>query len=148
MSKSRLKRYQSLGNQYPRLTLTGRHYLKYRDDGEGGSVLAVAPEAGDVRFYLHDDLAGSGRMRGDYEGLGVAGYLKLEVHNGKDWCLLRMDDFFPDRAHHFSKKERPIDTHAICVPRMEEAKGVKLLRTYREHYSREDSDENTGDSDA
>ena len=143
MSKSRKKNYQSKfqseGNPFPRLTITGRILLKYRTDGENGSELkGGAAQSGDLRFYLHDDLAGAGRGRGDYEGIGYAGYLKLEVHDGKEWRLLRMDDFFPDRSHHFSRMERPIDTFVVCSERMESEKGTRLERTYREHYARED----------
>jgi hypothetical protein len=140
MSKARLKRYQSQGNVFPRLTLTGRVLLKYMDDGEEGSELRSPLEPGDVRFYLHDDLNGSGRLHGDYDGYGIAGYLKLEVYDGKDWRLVKMDDFYPDRAHHFSKKERPYDTYLMCRERMVEAKGQKLMRTYREHYALEEGE--------
>ncbi len=123
----RVKRYRTLGNQFPTLELTGRVLLRHRDEE---SELA----RGDVRFYVHDSLSGPPLKQGDYESTGRAGYLKAEVHDGKEWRFLVMEDFFSDRLHHFVKRERPIDTYANCRERMEDMKGRMLQRIYREHY--------------
>ena len=123
------KRYQSKGNTYPTITLTGRSYLLHRYENDGAPL-----EKGDVLFYLHTDTIGREQDNPGYEDVGGAGYLKAMVYDGKDWQYLIMDDVFAEREHHFSKKERPLDTYAICAEVVKEAAGTVLQRTYRLHY--------------
>lgn len=129
-STPRLKRYRTEGNQFPKLPLTGRVLLRYRDE-------EMDLQPGDLRFYVHEVLSGGPPLaHGDYESLGRSGYIKAEVYDGREWRLLVMDDFFEDRLHHFGKRERPIDTYGLCRERMESLGGTALQRIYREHYER------------
>ncbi len=128
--RARKKRYQSEGNPFPPITLTGHVHLKYEDEYTG-----EPQKRGDIRFYLHDDATNKERTQGDYYTLGHAGYLKAEVFDGKKWCLVVMDDLFPDKIHHFTKKEQPAATYLVCEEAMKPFQGRQLERIYREHYA-------------
>ncbi len=130
MGHKRKLRYQSKGNQYPTLELTGRSYLlheesTYHDDGL---------QKGDVLFYLHGDTAGRERDDPKYDLTGGAGYLKAMVYDGKDWQFMLMDDIFAGREHHYAKTERPLDTFSVCKEIILASKGTVMQRKYRQHY--------------
>lgn len=110
------------------LRLTGRCYLRYVDGEE------TVIETGDMAFYLSTER--DGRLpAGHYDVTGYAGYFKAEVYDGKGWHLLALEDFFPDREHHFTKTERPMDTYRLCTERMQDFAGRTVAQTYREHYA-------------
>lgn len=132
MSKSNKVRYKSLGNQFPTITMTGKVVLRELD--KEGQEIKTVNEKGDLRIHLSTDSMTYNLHLGDYEAMGLEGYLKASVWDGKDWKPLSLEEFFLDREHYYGKRERPIDTCRICVPELEKAKGTVLARTYREHY--------------
>jgi len=130
MPVRRKKRYQTKGNIYPPLVMTGRCTLLHHDETYGESL-----QAGDVQFYMHSDTTHREKDDPQYEYIGGSGYLKADIYDGRDWQFLIMDDLFSNREHHFSKKERPLDTYAICADIIAENNGTVLHRTYRRHYT-------------
>ena len=129
MSKRNKLRYQSRGNQYPAITMTGRVFLRHRDEEE----LAKAGK-GDLQVFLSTDALLGNIHIGDYEAMGLEGYLKADVHDGKDWKPMSLEEFFPGREYYFGKRERPIDVYLLCLATLQKHKGTALMRTYREHY--------------
>jgi hypothetical protein len=128
MGKKNKVRYHSHGNPFPKLTMTGKLFLRHRDE----EVMAAA-EKGDLQVYISTDSLLGGR-RGDYDAMGHEGYLKADVFDGKGWKPLSLEEFFSDREYYFGKRERPSDTYALCHPILVKAAGTLLMRTYREHY--------------
>lgn len=126
-TKHNKKRYQSTPKPTKLLTLTGVVFLMYREE-------EIDPKPGDLILFPSCDELHTLRM-GDYGNTGVSGYFKADIYDGKDWCPLLINDFFPDREHHFSKYERPIDTFALCEEKFIACKGTQVKRTYREHYT-------------
>ena len=130
MGKARKKTYQSKGNTYPTLTLSGNSYLLHHyENGE------EPLHAGDTLFLLFVDSDGRDQDNPGYEETGGTGYLKAMVYTGKDWQYLVMDEIFTGREQHFSKKERPLDTFHRCAEVVKQAAGTILQRTYRSHYA-------------
>lgn len=125
MGKRNKIRYTSKGNPFPPIILTGRVAIKYRE--------TQSPEKGDLRLYMNTD-SNAAIEPGLYENIGLDGYLKAEVWDGKGWCPVSLEEFFTDREYYFSKYDRPIDTMAVCLPILLPFAGRSLLRTYREHY--------------
>lgn len=132
MTKRNKLRYKSQGNTFPTITMTGNISLRLFD--EEGNEIMETPEKGDLQIFLSTDSHVIPEARGDYESIGLEGYLKANVFDGKGWKPLSLEEFFPDREHYFSKRERPIDTYHMCLPRLETTGGTVLARTYREHY--------------
>lgn len=129
MTKSNKIRYKSKGNQFPRITMTGRVFLRHRDyEILGGAV------KGDIEVFLSTDSFKFNNHIGDYDAMGLEGYLKADVFDGKGWKPLSLEEFFPHREQYFGKRERPSDTFTLCLPIFEALKGTELIRTYREHY--------------
>lgn len=89
---------------------------------------------GDLQFFMFSCTLGRKEDEPGYEYVGGSGYIKARVYDGKDWQPLIMDDLFPDRIHHFSKKEMPLDTFLLCRDRVAELAGTPLQRGYRQHY--------------
>lgn len=130
MSSNRVKkRYQSKGNTYPVIALTGRSYLLHHHEGYEELL-----EKGDVLFYLYSDTARRERDDPGYESTGGSGYLKADLYDGRNWQPLVMDDLFTDKEHHFSKKERPLDTYFRCAETITALQGTIMQRGYRSHY--------------
>jgi hypothetical protein len=121
--------YQESGSAYPTLILTGRSFLLHEEETEKEEL-----QRGDVLFYLFGDTAGRDRDNPLYDQLGGAGYLKAMVYDGKDWQFLLMDEIFAHREHHYSKKELPLDTYAVCKEVIANHAGLELERRYRQHY--------------
>jgi hypothetical protein len=136
MASKRKLRYQSKGNQYPTLQLTGRSFLLHFQEAEAANLLK-----GDALFYLHGDSAGRERDNPLYEEVGGAGYLKAMVYDGKEWQFLLMDDIFAGREHHYAKKERPLDRFFLCEEVIAKNAGLQLQRKYRQHYEPLPADE-------
>ncbi len=132
MSKKNKIRYASKGNQFPTLTLTGTVVLREFD--EYGQEIMGTPAKGDMQIYLSTDSMAYNEHIGDYEAIGLEGYLKAAVFDGKGWKPLSLEEFFPKREYYFGKRERPIDTYNMCLPALLKTKGTVLARTYREHY--------------
>jgi hypothetical protein len=132
MSKGNKLRYKSKGNQFPAITMTGNVCLREFD--EYGEEIIASAEKGDLQIFLSTDSLVFNEHKGDYEAIGLEGYLKANVYDGKGWKPLSLEEFFPDREHYFSKRERPIDTYHMCLPAFRKTKGIVLSRTYREHY--------------
>lgn len=122
-------RYQSKGNTYPPILMSGAVFLKYEDE----EAITKAAK-GDIFLYLDSDGKSYPLDKGNYWETGSVGYFKAEVFDGKGWKPLNLSDFFEDRTHHFSKTECPIDTYALCKESLVKMGGTKLMRTYREHY--------------
>ena len=78
---------------------------------------------------------------GEYDCTGFSGYFKVDVFEGNVWCPMLINDIFPDRENHFSKTECPIDTYNLCLDILKARAGTTLVRTYREHYVPEESEE-------
>jgi len=129
LSKRNKLRYQSRGNPYPPIALSGRVLLRHHDD----EAIAAAAK-GDIRIYLSTDSIPHNTHIGDYEAMGFEGYLKAEVHDGKGWKVVSLEEFFPGREYYFGKRERPADTYLLCLGTLQAAKGIEVIRTYREHY--------------
>lgn len=129
MTKKNKIRYASKGNPFPRITLTGRVFLRHRDD----DILNEAVK-GDLQVFLSTDTFKYNQHIGDYDAMGLEGYLKADVFDGKGWKPISLEEFFPNREQYFSKRERPSDTFTLCEPMLVALKGVELMRTYREHY--------------
>jgi hypothetical protein len=129
MSKRNKLRYQSKGNVFPTITLTGKIFLRHRDE-----EILSSREKGDLLVFLNTDILLGNKNIGDYEAMGLEGYLKADVFDGKSWRPLSLEELFPAREYYFGKRERPIDTFMFCLPTLEAAAGTILMRTYREHY--------------
>jgi hypothetical protein len=129
MSKKNKVRYSSKGNQWPQIPISGRIFLRHRDD----DILGQAVK-GDMLVFLSTDAFKFNLHIGDYEAMGLEGYLKADVFDGKGWKPLSIEEFFLHREQYFNKRERPCDTFAICEPILKAAAGKMLMRTYREHY--------------
>ena len=127
--------YQSKSVPRIPIMLSGEVYLRYVDDGA-----LEKPSKGDLMVYPYEEALNGARL-GRYEETGFSGYFKVDVFDGKKWCLVLLNDIFPERENHFSKKERPIDTYALCKPILQNMKEKTLLRTYREHYAPEGGEE-------
>ena len=155
MTKRNKVRYKSQGNQFPSLLLTGKVTRREReqatvndqeedDFAEEDEIpqVAVKPlpiaevqwQKGDVQVFLSTDSNAHPSSVGDFYSIGLSGYLKANVWDGKGWKPLSLEEFFPDRIHYFGKRDRPIDTFAMCCTVFEQMHGVEIVRTYREHY--------------
>ena len=144
MGSKRKKRYQSKGNIYPPLVMTGRCYLMDWEESYLDSL-----QTGDVRFYMAADSMGRDKENPGYDFIGGAGYIKAMIYDGREWQFLVMDDVFTQKEHHFNKKEMPYDTYVICADVIAGLAGAKLYRTYRQHYKlTEDSFERDEDEAA
>ena len=121
--------YQSKGNQFPKILLTGKIFIKDIDD----EVEGVVPVKGDLLLFLKFDLQAHFDTC-DYERLGRAGYVKADIYDGFKFTPLSLEEFFEHREYYFSKKERPLDTTHLCRELLEKFKGRSTLRKYREHY--------------
>lgn len=129
MTKRNKVRYTSKGNTFPRITLTGRVFLRHRDE----DILAEAVK-GDMEVFLSTDTFKFNIQIGDYEAMGLEGYLKANVFDGKGWKPLSLEELFEHREQYFGKRERPIDTFTMCEPLLRAKAGTQIMRTYREHY--------------
>ena len=124
-------RYQSKPVARIEIVCTGNAFLRHVDD----DAIATA-QKGDFQLYAYNEGLNGNRL-GEYEATGLSGYFKIDVYDGKKWCLVLLNDIFPHRENHFSKKEYPIDTYGLCKELVQALKGRILLRTYREHYELE-----------
>ena len=131
MAKRNKLRYQSQGNVFPTIMLTGKFYVRHIDIEADQSLDA---EKGDLHLFLSTDSLLYNTHVGDYEAMGNEGYLKADVFDGRGWKPLSLEEFFPGREQYFGKRERPGDTVAFCKPVFAGLKGVEVMRTYREHY--------------
>ncbi len=111
------------------IIVTGKVFLRYRDDEE-----VTNAQKGDLLIYPENEQLNT-TWQGFYEKTGFAGYFKLDVCDGKNWQPVLLNDIFPEKENHFTRTERSLDTLAICIPMLEKLTGLKLLRTYREHYA-------------
>jgi hypothetical protein len=129
VSKRNKVRYNSKGNPYPRIVMTGRVFLRFRDE----EILGEAVK-GDIQVFLSTDSFKFNIHIGDYDAMGLEGYLKADVFDGKGWKPASIEEFFSHREHYFGKRERPSDTFRMCEPILRACAGTELMRTYREHY--------------
>lgn len=129
MGQKRKKRYKSKPNPWPKIIMTGRAGLKFWDD-----FTLDKNTVGDLQFFMFNCTIGRSEEEPGYDHIGGSGYIKARVYDGKEWQILIMDDLFPERTHHFSKKEMPIDTFILCRDIVAELEGTQLQRTYRMHY--------------
>jgi|GEM_PF-718518 len=161
MTKHNKLRYQSKGNVFPSILLSGKVHLReaekkpviqadyeydYEEEeeetAETEDTFPEIPEPkpeiilqkGDIQIFLSTDNQVYNANVGDFSYIGLEGYLKANVFDGKGWKPLSLEEFFPDREHYFSKRERPLDTFLFCLPTLENSKGIEIVRTYREHY--------------
>jgi hypothetical protein len=132
MAKRNKVRYQVKSKPKVSIIITGTVYLKYIDD-----EAIETPLRGDFLVYPQNDALNTTRQ-GDYESTGFSGYFKVDVFEGNVWCPVLLNDIFPDREHHFSKSECPIDTFQLCGETLVGLAGRSLVRTYREHYELEE----------
>jgi len=129
VAKRNKLRYQSKGNQFPVIIMTGTVYLRHVED----EAIAAAVK-GDIQIYLSTDSLIYNTHVGDYEAMGFDGYLKADLYDGKGWKPLSLEEFFSAREYYFGKRERPIDTYHLCLHTLQAHQGTGLMRTYREHY--------------
>ena len=133
MAKRNKVRYQVKAKPKVSIILTGKLYLKYVDD-----EAMETPLRGDMVVYPQNDALNTTRI-GEYDSTGFSGYFKVDVFEGNVWCPVLVNDIFPDREHHFSKSECPIDTYNLCAEILTALAGRSVVRTYREHYELEDA---------
>lgn len=133
-TKHNKKHYQAAPVRRVAIMLTGKNFLRYRDEEE----IALA-EKGDTLFFPCSD-ALNGVHVGAYDRTGFAGYFKVDVYDGREWRPVILQSLFPGREHYFSKKECSIDTFNLCADIVTRLKGREVVRTYREHYGLEDAD--------
>lgn len=129
MAKKNKKRYQSKGNPYPPFPITGRSFLLHYHESYQDSL-----KKGDMLFYMFSDTTRRNEEEPLYEYIGGAGYLKAKIYDGKEWQLIVMEELLPGKEHHFSKKERPLDTYEICREAIAALEGRLVQRGYRQHY--------------
>jgi len=110
------------------LTLTGKSYLVYIDD----EAMEEA-QTGDLCFYVTGKIIFNDEAK--YYKQGYKGSLKAEVFDGKQWCLLDMEDIFQNGEQNFNKNDLSINTYHNCEEIVEGLAGTILYRTYRNHYS-------------
>lgn len=134
MGKRNKIRYQSTPKEKKTLTLSGQVFLQYVDN----EAIEKA-EKGDVLLYPYNESLNTTRQ-GDYGSTGFAGYFKVDVSDGKQWCLVHTGGLFPHNEHYFAKSECPIDTYNLCAELLRALAGRTLVRTYREHYELEEVD--------
>lgn len=134
MGKRNKIRYQSTPKEKKLITLSGQVFLQYADD----EAIEKA-EKGDLMLYPYNEALHTTRQ-GDYGSTGFSGYFKVDVSDGKQWCLVQTGALFPHNEHHFAKSERPIDTYALCAEIVRGFAGRALVRIYREHYELEEND--------
>lgn len=119
-----------MSEDYKSLTLTGKIYIKDYDDNQ-------SPNKGDLRIYMN--IEKNLLSEDKYNLIGVSGYFKGEVFDGKFWKLIDMEEFFDSREYKFSKQEMPIDTAKLCVSILEDvSKSIVVYRSYRGHFTREE----------
>lgn len=116
-----------MNNDYKTLKATGKVYIKDFNDN-------IQLSTGDMRIYMNID---KNLLSEDkYHSIGVSGYFKGEIYDGKFWKLIDMEEFFDDREYKFSKQEMPIDTANLCVDILSnKSSEINLYRTYRGHYT-------------
>jgi hypothetical protein len=129
MAKHNKVRYKSKGNTFAPLVMTGKVFLRHRDE-----EALMLPEKGDLQIFLSTDTIAYNTNVGNYQAMGFEGYLKADVYDGKRWQPLSLEEFFPGREYYFGKRERPIDTFNLCLDVLQSTQGITLMRTYREHY--------------
>jgi len=129
MAKRNKKRYVVKPIERKSLAISGNVFLQYADE----EAIEQAAK-GDLLCYPYNESLNSTR-RGEYDTTGFSGYFKVDIHDGKQWCLVLVNDIFTEREHHFSKSECPIDTYRLCAEKLRGMAGKLLHRTYREHYT-------------
>lgn len=138
MAKRNKIRYKVNTKEKKTITLTGQVYLEYADE-----EALEHPVRGDLMMYPYNEPLNT-THRGDYSTTGFAGYFKVNVFEGNVWCLVQVNDIFEHQEHHFSKMECPIDTYHLCADILRALAGRKLMRTYREHYTLDDAQDEAG----
>lgn len=133
MGKKNKIRYKAEVKDKKLLTLSGGIFLDNSDEFDAQERFAI----GDIKFYARSTPPG---QQVDYFTTGMSGYFKFDIWDGKQWCLVLLDDIFSKREHHFSKTECPIDTYELVAEIMKGWAGKQLERTYREHYQPAEDD--------
>ncbi len=117
-------------DDYKKIVLTGKVYIKYIDED-------IELNKGDVRLFLNDDSINP--FPGDYEYTGMSGYFKAEVFDGKFWQIINLEEFLENKENRFAKRQRPIETATLLQQILEEEiEGETIFRTYRGHFTREE----------
>ena len=129
MGKRNKVRYVAKPKDRKTLVLTGKVFLKHEDD-EADIDLAVK---GDLLCYPCNELENIIVDTG-YQVRNLSGYFKVDVFEGNVWCLMLVNDIFPENEHHFSKTEYPLDTFNLIGEMLVALEGRTVERTYREHY--------------
>lgn len=116
------------------IVLSGEIGLQYVDDEQLESAAK-----GDLKLFpkcdeLHETYFAQ------YDSTGFAGYFKVDVWDGRQWCPVVLAEIFERKEHYFGKKELPIDCYYLCRDMLQALKGRQLARTYREHYELVDDD--------
>jgi len=136
MSKRKIA-YTSTPKRYVAIELTGNIYLQYVDD----DAAAIAKK-GDLMVFAECKQLHTNHLA-EYENTGFTGYFRVDVSDGSEWRAVILNEIFENHEHHFSRKERPIDTYNLIKEMLTELKGRNLTRTYREHYELEIKEEET-----
>ncbi len=143
MGKRNKVRYTSKPKDRKTVTLTGNVFLKHEDD----DVEISQAVKGDLLVYpcseIENIIVDTGYRTG-----GLAGYFKVDVFEGNVWCLVLINDIFPDGEHHFSKTEYPIDTFQLIGEILVGWAGKTLIRTYREHYQPLEADDEPAEEES
>ncbi|MDX2073665.1 MAG: hypothetical protein SFX19_04785 [Alphaproteobacteria bacterium] len=127
MAKKNKIRYTSSPKQFAGITLSGNVYLQYRDEESAENI------RGDLLVFAECKQLHTNHFAA-YDRTGFTGYFKVDVHDGKEWQPVILNEIFEHREQHFSRTERPIDTFNLCYELLTALKGRMLSRTYREHY--------------
>ena len=127
MAKRNKITYTSSPKNRTGITLNGNVYLQYRDDELAESV------RGDLLVFAECKQLHTNYLA-EYEQTGFTGYFKVDVFDGSEWRPVILNEIFEHHEHHFSRRDRPIDTYNLCREMLLKLKDKTLSRTYREHY--------------
>lgn len=108
------------------IKLTGRVFIKYRDD-------LSARQIGDIMLLLNDDA--TSHIIGDYENIKASGYIKAKIFDGASWQNIDIGQFCLEKENKFTKRQRAIDSAILCKDIIKQSSGSILTKTYRSHYS-------------
>ncbi|MDX2049679.1 MAG: hypothetical protein SFT93_00655 [Rickettsiaceae bacterium] len=117
-----------MSEDYKKIKLTGNVFLKYEEP-----ISKILQ--GDLRLLLNNDPRASSLM--PYDNMGISGYLKAQVFDGKFWQFINLEEFIFNRENRFGKKQLPRDAAKLCAELLKaEVKNVEIYRVYRGHYTR------------
>jgi hypothetical protein len=111
------------------LSISGNSFYMYLHEEE----IKLAKK-GDVAFFSVLETKATDPWR-TFETSGFKGYLKAKISDGKEWNHINLAEIFEFRENFFSKQDIPLNVYYLCSELIKLQKGLKLYKTYRDHYS-------------